>query len=106
VLDQVDAPNLALLADFYHLAVNGAGSTVLDRKSEAMRTRNFAPGFRLALHHKDMGIVIAAAREAGVVIPLGSAVAQLVAALVAKGGHLDHSALLALTAELSGRPAR
>jgi hypothetical protein len=31
----------------------------------------------------------------------------LVAALVAKGdGHLDHSALLALTAELSGRPAR
>jgi 2-hydroxy-3-oxopropionate reductase len=81
-----------------------AGSTVLNRKSEAMRTRNFAPGFRLALHHKDMGIVTAAAREAGVVIPLGSAVAQLIGALVAKGdGQLDHSALLKLTEELSGR---
>jgi 2-hydroxy-3-oxopropionate reductase len=83
-----------------------AGSTVLNRKSEAMRTRVFTPGFRLALHHKDMGIVTAAARDAGVVIPLGSAVAQLIAALVARGdGDLDHSALLKLTAELSGRPS-
>ena len=33
--------------------------------------REFAPGFRLALHNKDMGIVTSAAREAGVVLPLG-----------------------------------
>ena len=84
-----------------------AGSTVLDRKAEAMRTREFTPGFRLAMHHKDLGIAIATARETGVVIPLGSAVAQLVAALFARGdGHLDHCALLKLTAELSGRPCR
>ena len=81
-----------------------AGSTVLARKGANMRKRDFTPGFRLALHHKDLGIVTSAAREAGVVIPLGSAVAQLVAALVARGdGGLDHSGLLKLVLELSGR---
>ena len=81
-----------------------AGSTVLNRKGANMLNREFTPGFRLALHHKDMGIVTSAAREAGVVIPLGSAVAQLIAALVARGdGGLDHSGLLKLVTELSGR---
>jgi 2-hydroxy-3-oxopropionate reductase len=81
-----------------------AGSTVLDRKGASMLDRSFTPGFRLALHHKDMGIVTAAAREAGVVIPLGALVAQLVAAMVARGdGGLDHSGLLKLVAELAGR---
>jgi 2-hydroxy-3-oxopropionate reductase len=51
-----------------------------------------------------MGIVTSAAREAGVVIPLGAVVAQLVGALVARGdGGLDHSGLLKLVTELSGR---
>jgi 2-hydroxy-3-oxopropionate reductase len=81
-----------------------AGSTVLDRKGAGMLGREFTPGFRLALHHKDLGIVTSAAREAGVVIPLGAVVSQLVAAMVARGdGGLDHSGLLALVQELSGR---
>lgn len=81
-----------------------AGSTVLDRKRQNMLTREFAPGFRLALHHKDLGIVTSAAREAGVAIPLGAVVAQLVGALVARGdGGLDHSGLLKLVTELSGK---
>ena len=83
-----------------------AGSTVLNRKGAGMLAREFQPGFRLALHHKDLGIVQSAAREAGVVIPLGALVGQLVAAMVARGdGGLDHSGLLKLVAELSGRPA-
>jgi 2-hydroxy-3-oxopropionate reductase len=81
-----------------------AGSTVLNRKGAGMLAREFAPGFRLALHHKDLGIVTTAAREAGVVIPLGAVVGQLVAAMVARGdGGLDHSGLLKLVTELSGR---
>jgi 2-hydroxy-3-oxopropionate reductase len=81
-----------------------AGSTVLDRKANGMRSREFTPGFRLELHNKDLGIVQAAAREAGVVIPLGAIVSQLVAALVARGdGGLDHSGLFKLVEELSGR---
>ncbi|MGH8960133.1 MAG: 2-hydroxy-3-oxopropionate reductase [Jatrophihabitantaceae bacterium] len=89
------------------LAVLGgglAGSTVLDRKGAAMLARSFTPGFRIELHDKDLGILTAAARDAGVVIPLGSAVAQLVASLKAQGdGGLDHSALLKLVEQLSGR---
>jgi 2-hydroxy-3-oxopropionate reductase len=81
-----------------------AGSTVLNRKGANMLAREFQPGFRLALHHKDLGIVQSAAREAGVVIPLGAVVSQLVAAMVARGdGGLDHSGLLKLVTELSGR---
>lgn len=81
-----------------------AGSKVLDQKGQKMLDRDFDPGFRLALHHKDMGIVTAAAREAGVTIPLGGLVAQLVSALVSRGdGALDHSGLFKLADELSGR---
>ncbi|MFG1704575.1 2-hydroxy-3-oxopropionate reductase [Nonomuraea sp. M3C6] len=72
-----------------------AGSAVLAQKGANMVSHSFEPGFRIALHHKDMGIVTSAAREAGVVLPLGALVAQLVAAANAAGdGALDHSALL------------
>lgn len=81
-----------------------AGSTVIQRKAANMLSRNFAPGFRIALHHKDMGIVTQAAREAGVAIPLGAHVAGLIASLNARGhSGLDHSALLMTVEELSGR---
>ncbi|GLB66459.1 2-hydroxy-3-oxopropionate reductase [Arthrobacter mangrovi] len=81
-----------------------AGSKVLDQKGQKMLDRNFDPGFRLALHHKDLGIVTAAAREAGVAVPLGAAVAQLVAATVNQGdGGLDHSGLFKQVLQLSGR---
>jgi 2-hydroxy-3-oxopropionate reductase len=86
------------------LAGGLAGSAILERKAPAMLRRDFTPGFRVELHHKDMGIVTAAAREAGAVIPLGAAVAQLLASLQASGdGGLDHSALLKLVERLSGR---
>ena len=81
-----------------------AGSKVLDQKKGNMLSRSFEPGFRIELHHKDLGIVTAAAREAGVVIPLGSLVAQLMASAKAVGdGGLDHSALLRGVERLSGR---
>lgn len=81
-----------------------AGSKVLEQKGRKMVARNFAPGFRLALHHKDLGIVTAASREAGVVTPLGALVAQLVAAGVSQGdGGLDHSGLFKQVVRLSGR---
>jgi len=81
-----------------------AGSKVLDQKGERMRTRSFDPGFRIDLHHKDLGIVTSAAREAGVVIPVGAILAQLMASAKAVGdGSLDHSALLRGVERLSGR---
>ena len=81
-----------------------AGSKVLDQKGEKMLTRSFEPGFRIELHHKDLGIVTSAAREAGVVIPVGAILAQLMASAKAVGdGALDHSALLRGVERLSGR---
>ena len=81
-----------------------AGSTVLDRKAPTMLGREFAPGFRIDLHHKDLGIALGTAREAGVPLPLGAVVAQLMAAARAQGhGDLDHSALLLLLEKLAGR---
>jgi 2-hydroxy-3-oxopropionate reductase len=52
-----------------------------------------------------MGIVTSAAREAGVVIPMGALAAQLMSSARANGdGNLDHSALLRGVERLSGRP--
>ena len=86
------------------LAGGLAGSRVLERKAASMLAGTFQPGFRIDLHHKDMGIVTAAARERDVAIPLGALTAQLVGAVRAQGdGSLDHSALLRGVERLSGR---
>jgi 2-hydroxy-3-oxopropionate reductase len=86
------------------LAGGLAGNRILDRKGSSMLARQFEPGFRIDLHHKDMGIVTDAARAKGVAIPLGALTAQLVGAVRAQGdGGLDHSALLKGVERLSGR---
>ncbi|MHA7956884.1 2-hydroxy-3-oxopropionate reductase [Streptomyces sp. L500] len=80
-----------------------AASAVLARKRENFLSREYPPGFRIELHHKDMGIVTAAAREVGAALPLGTLVATLVAAAREQGdGALDHSALLRGVERLSG----
>jgi 2-hydroxy-3-oxopropionate reductase len=89
------------------LAGGLAGSRILDRKAAGMLAREFTPGFRIDLHHKDMGIAQAAARSAGVALPVTGLVAQLVAAARAMGhGSADHSVLLAVIESLSGRNGR
>ncbi len=86
------------------LAGGLAGNRVLDRKSATMLAREFTPGFRIDLHHKDMGIALASARTAEVSLPVTGVVAQLIAAARAMGhGSLDHSALLQVVEDLSGR---
>ncbi|MBM3660578.1 MAG: 2-hydroxy-3-oxopropionate reductase [Actinobacteria bacterium] len=81
-----------------------AQSRILERKGPQMVERRFDPGFRVDLHLKDMGIVLATARERDVAVPVAGLVTQLLASLQATGrGTLDHSALFLLTEELSGR---
>jgi len=83
------------------------GSTVIDRKAEGVLSGDFEPGFRLALHHKDLGIVEGAARARGAVLPVTAVVGRLVQALVQRGdGGLDHSALVTLARELNGTTPR
>jgi 2-hydroxy-3-oxopropionate reductase len=86
------------------LAGGLAGNAIFTRKVPNMLKRDFAPGFRVDLHHKDLSIVLDTVREAGTAAPLATAVAGLMASLRAQGaGSLDHSALLLQVEELSGR---
>jgi 2-hydroxy-3-oxopropionate reductase len=80
-----------------------AGSTVLARKRQNILAGDFRPGFKVDLHHKDMGIVTDAARDVGAAVPAGALLAQLVGALRQQGdGGLDHSALVRGVRRLSG----
>ncbi|WP_414944451.1 2-hydroxy-3-oxopropionate reductase [Amycolatopsis sp. cmx-11-32] len=89
------------------LAGGLAGSRILELKRKSMVAREFAPGFRIDLHHKDMGIALAAARQADIALPITGLVAQLVAAGRAMGhGSLDHSALLKVVETLSGAESK
>lgn len=81
-----------------------AGSAVLNQKAQKVLDREFSPGFRIDLHHKDMGIVTSAAREAGIPLPVGAVVAELMGSARAQGdGDLDHSGLFRTTARLAGK---
>jgi len=85
------------------LAGGLAGSRILELKRASMLARDFKPGFRIDLHHKDMGTVLDAARQADVSLPLSLQVAALIQAARAQGlGNLDHSALLAVIENLNG----
>lgn len=100
----LDAQGVDLEAAVTVLNGGLAGNTVLTRKAAAMIKGDFTPGFRIELHHKDLGIYRETARDEGVFSPLGAAVGELVAALRASGaGHLDHGALLGQVDRLSGR---
>lgn len=86
------------------LAGGLAGNRILERKAAGMLARDFAPGFRIDLHHKDLQIALATAERLKVSLPVTGLVAQFVQALRANGrGDLDHSALLTLIEDLSGR---
>ncbi|WP_394616173.1 NAD(P)-dependent oxidoreductase [Lentzea sp. JNUCC 0626] len=86
------------------LAGGLAANRILDLKRETMIAREFQPGFRIDLHHKDMGIALDAARSADVALPVTNQIAALVAAARAQGyGSLDHSALLKVIENFAGR---
>jgi len=86
------------------LAGGLAANRILDLKRETMIAREFQPGFRIDLHHKDMGIALDAARAADVALPVTNLIAALVAAGRAQGyGSLDHSALLKVIENFAGR---
>jgi len=79
-----------------------AGNKVMEVKREKFLTHRFDPGFRSELHHKDLGIALAAGREYGVVLPVTAIVDQMLLAMMSKGwGGEDHSALLRIIEDLS-----
>jgi 2-hydroxy-3-oxopropionate reductase len=72
-----------------------AGNRVMEVRRRNFLEHDFTPGFKLALHHKDLGIALRTARELDVFLPTTAIVDQMLASLEAAGdGGLDHSALL------------
>jgi 2-hydroxy-3-oxopropionate reductase len=84
------------------LAAGLAGSRVLDQKATSMLKREFTPGFRIDLHHKDLGIALNAAGQASLALPVTGLISQLfIAARAQNLGSSDHSAILQVIARLS-----
>lgn len=80
-----------------------ASSRILEVHGERMIQRSFAPGFRIELHQKDLGLAISGARDLGVALPSTALAQQLFSAVVAQGGRaLDHSAMVKALEQLSG----
>ena len=77
-----------------------AATRVMEMRGPNFLEHNFTPGFKVDLHHKDLGIALSTAREYGVSLPLTGIVEQMLQALRTRGmGDQDHSALLTLTEE-------
>lgn len=84
-----------------------AGNKVMEVKREKFLSHDFSPGFRSELHHKDLGIALAAGREYGVALPVTAMVDQMLLTMKKKGwGGEDHSALLRVIEDLSQEVAK
>jgi len=74
-----------------------AANRVMEVRGPNFLRHDFQPGFKIALHHKDLGIALSAGREYGVPLPVTAIVDQMLQALKQRGqGDQDHSALLTL----------
>ena len=72
-----------------------AGSNVLEAKALRVMDGNFAPGFKIDLHVKDLANALEAARQFGVPLFLTSQVMEILKSLQIEGnGQKDHSGIL------------
>ena len=72
-----------------------AGSTVLDSKIPMILDRNFVPGGKISINHKDIKNVLATAHEVDVPVPLSAQLFEIMQALKV-GGHMndDHGGIV------------
>jgi 3-hydroxyisobutyrate dehydrogenase-like beta-hydroxyacid dehydrogenase len=77
------------------LKAGAAYSRVIDTKGPKMISADFAPEARLRQHHKDVGLILAAAERAGLELPLSRVHDRLLSDLEGQGmGDLDTSAIV------------
>jgi 2-hydroxy-3-oxopropionate reductase len=80
-----------------------ASSKVLEVHGERMIKRTFDPGFRIALHQKDLNLALSAGRQMGLSLPNTATCQELFNACAAHGGsNWDHSAMVKALEMLSG----
>ena len=82
-----------------------ASSRILEVHGERMVKRTFNPGFRIALHQKDLNLALQGAKSLNVALPQTANAAQLMQACAALGhGQADHSALVKALEALAQHP--
>ena len=82
-----------------------ASSRILEVHGERMIKRTFNPGFRIALHQKDLNLALQGAKALNVALPQTANAAQLMQACAALGhGQADHSALVKALEALAQHP--
>jgi len=79
-------------------------SRMLDVLGKKMVEREFAAGIVAALHHKDIGVALDIAHEAGIALPITAQIKQQLNALMGSGyGEQDTSSLLLVLEQMSKR---
>jgi 2-hydroxy-3-oxopropionate reductase len=82
-----------------------ASSRILEVHGERMIKRTFNPGFRIALHQKDLNLALQGAKALNVALPQTASAAQLMQSCVALGhGQADHSALVKAIESMAQHP--
>ena len=70
-------------------------SRIMELHGQKMLDRDFEAGFRIRLHHKDLGIALSAGKEYGVPLPVAATLHEIMGAMkLTERGELDHSALV------------
>ena len=79
-----------------------ANSRILEVHGERMVKRNFAPGFRIELHQKDLNLALSGARTLGISLPNTATCQELFNAAAAAGGSAwDHSGMVRVLEKLA-----
>jgi 2-hydroxy-3-oxopropionate reductase len=82
-----------------------ASSRILEVHGERMVKRTFNPGFRIALHQKDLNLALQSAKALKMALPQTAGAAQLMQACAALGhDQADHSALVKALEALAQHP--
>jgi 2-hydroxy-3-oxopropionate reductase len=80
-----------------------ANSRILEVHGDRMVKRTFAPGFRIELHQKDLGLALDGGRALGIHLPATAAAAQVMNGAVGLGGRAwDHSGMVKVIETVSG----
>ncbi len=72
-----------------------ASSRILEVHGERMINRTFEPGFKIALHQKDLNLALQSAKALALNLPNTATCRELFNTCAANGGsQLDHSAMV------------
>ncbi len=84
-----------------------ASSRVLEIHAERMLNGTFNPGFKVALHQKDLNLALSSAKALNLAMPNTAIAQQMFSSVIAHGGaDLDHSALILAVEDLAAHSIR